>query len=43
MGRPSLIEAQVGKKDNILVHAGIGGKAIIIGEGVLNISLLENG
>ncbi len=37
MGRPSLIEAQVGKRDGQLVHAGIGGKAVLIGEGVLDL------
>jgi len=41
MGRPSFIEAQVGKKNGVLVHAGMGGKAIVIGEGVLNLDWHE--
>ncbi len=37
MGRPSLIKMQVGKRDGKLVHGGIGGKAILIGQGVLEL------
>ena len=37
MGRPSIIHIQVGKRDGELVHAGIGGKAIIVGNGVLDL------
>ncbi len=33
MGRPSIIEMQVGLSDGALTHAGIGGKAIIFGQG----------
>ena len=35
MGRPSLIQVQVRKENDVLVHGGIGGQAIIIGEGSL--------
>lgn len=37
MGRPSLIELQVRKADDKLTHGGIGGHAVIIGEGALNL------
>lgn len=37
MGRPSLIELQVRKADDKLTHGGIGGHAVIIGEGTLNL------
>ena len=37
MGRPSLIELQVRKADDKLTHGGIGGHAVIIGEGSLNL------
>jgi trans-2,3-dihydro-3-hydroxyanthranilate isomerase len=37
MGRPSLISMQVRKDDDKLTHGGIGGDAIIVGEGVLNL------
>ncbi|WP_423068235.1 PhzF family phenazine biosynthesis protein [Devosia sp. CN2-171] len=37
MGRPSIIELQVRKADDKLTHGGIGGHAVIIGEGVLNL------
>lgn len=37
MGRPSLIELQVRKDGDQLVHGGIGGHAILVGEGVLDL------
>lgn len=37
MGRPSIIELQVRKADDQLTHGGIGGHAVIIGEGSLNL------
>jgi len=37
MGRPSLIELQLRKADDKLTHGGIGGHAVIIGEGSLNL------
>lgn len=37
MGRPSIIELQLRKTDDQLTHGGIGGHAIIIGEGSLNL------
>jgi len=37
MGRPCLITVQVRKEDDRLVHGGIGGKAVIVGEGVLDL------
>lgn len=37
MGRPSIIELQIRKADDKLTHGGIGGHAVIIGEGVLNL------
>ncbi|MCF6326111.1 MAG: PhzF family phenazine biosynthesis protein [Devosiaceae bacterium] len=37
MGRASLIEMQVRKENGILIHAGIGGKAVLVGEGVLDL------
>ena len=37
MGRPSLIALQVRKHEDKLTHGGIGGHAIIVGEGVLNL------
>lgn len=39
MGRPSRIEMQIGFANGELVHAGIGGKAVLIGEGQID---LEN-
>jgi trans-2,3-dihydro-3-hydroxyanthranilate isomerase len=37
MGRPSIIEMQLRKSDDQLTHGGIGGHAVIIGEGSLNL------
>lgn len=37
MGRPSLITLQLRKEDGKLTHGGIGGHAVIIGEGTLNL------
>lgn len=37
MGRPSVIELQVRKADDQLTHGGIGGHAVIVGEGTLNL------
>ncbi len=37
MGRPSLIELQVGLEDRKLVHGGIGGSAVIVAEGRLDL------
>lgn len=37
MGRPSLITLQVRKENDQLTHGGIGGHAVIVGEGVLNL------
>lgn len=37
MGRPSLITLQVRKENDQLTHGGIGGHAVIIGEGTLNL------
>ncbi len=37
MGRPSLISLQVRKEDGVLTHGGIGGHAVIIGEGTLDL------
>jgi trans-2,3-dihydro-3-hydroxyanthranilate isomerase len=37
MGRPCSITLQVRKENDVLVHGGIGGKAVIIGEGVLDL------
>lgn len=37
MGRPSLIEMQVRKENGVLIHAGIGGKAVLVGNGVLDL------
>lgn len=37
MGRPSLITLQLRKDDDKLTHGGIGGHAVIVGEGVLNL------
>ncbi len=37
MGRPSLISMQLRKDDGKLTHGGIGGHAVIVGEGVLNL------
>lgn len=36
MGRPSYIEAQIKLEDGRLTHAGIGGHAVVLAEGVLN-------
>ena len=36
MGRPSQIAVQFRKADGVLTHGGIGGHAVIIGEGVLD-------
>lgn len=37
MGRPSLITLQLRKDDDKLTHGGIGGHAVVVGEGVLNL------
>ena len=37
MGRPSLISLQVRKESGRLTHGGIGGQAVVVGEGVLNL------
>lgn len=37
MGRPSLISLQLRKENEALVHGGIGGDAVIVGEGVLDL------
>jgi trans-2,3-dihydro-3-hydroxyanthranilate isomerase len=37
MGRPSLITLQLRKENGQLTHGGIGGHAVIVGEGVLNL------
>lgn len=37
MGRPSLITLQLRKSDDQLTHGGIGGHAVIFGEGTLNL------
>jgi trans-2,3-dihydro-3-hydroxyanthranilate isomerase len=37
MGRPSLISIQVRKDNDVLTHGGIGGHAVIVGEGTLNL------
>jgi len=37
MGRPSLITLQLRKEDDKLTHGGIGGHAVIVGEGTLNL------
>ena len=37
MGRPSLISLQMRKESDQLTHGGIGGHAVIVGEGVLNL------
>lgn len=37
MGRPSLIELQLRKDGDQLAHGGIGGHAVLIGEGVLDL------
>lgn len=37
MGRPSLITMQLRKDDDKLIHGGIGGHAVIVGEGTLNL------
>jgi trans-2,3-dihydro-3-hydroxyanthranilate isomerase len=37
MGRPSLIRVQFRKDGDILTHGGIGGHAVIVGEGVLDL------
>jgi trans-2,3-dihydro-3-hydroxyanthranilate isomerase len=37
MGRPSLISMQVRKENDQLTHGGIGGHAVIVGEGTLNL------
>lgn len=39
MGRPSLIQMQVGMSDGVLNHAGIGGKAVLVGNGMLDLDL----
>lgn len=38
MGRPSLISMRFTKKDGVLSRAGIGGSAIVLGEGELDLS-----
>lgn len=37
MGRPSLIELQFRKQEEQLIHGGIGGKAVLVGEGTLDL------
>ncbi|MBK8083775.1 MAG: PhzF family phenazine biosynthesis protein [Devosia sp.] len=37
MGRPSLISLQLRKENDQLTHGGIGGDAVIVGEGVLDL------
>ena len=37
MGRPSLIMLQLRKDEDKLTHGGIGGHAVIVGEGTLNL------
>lgn len=37
MGRPSVIEIQVGLEDGKLIHGGIGGSAVVIAEGKLDL------
>jgi trans-2,3-dihydro-3-hydroxyanthranilate isomerase len=37
MGRPCSITVQVRKENDVLVHGGIGGSAVIVGEGVLDL------
>lgn len=37
MGRPSLISVQLRKENDELTHGGIGGHAVIVGEGTLNL------
>ena len=37
MGRPSRISVQVRKKGDELIHGGIGGDAVIVGQGVLDL------
>ena len=41
MGRTCLIEIQIGKEKGVLVHAGVGGRAVLVGEGVLNLNWHE--
>jgi trans-2,3-dihydro-3-hydroxyanthranilate isomerase len=38
MGRPSLISIQLRKEGDALTHGGIGGYAVLVGEGVLNLA-----
>ena len=38
MGRPSLINVQLRTENDVLTHGGIGGHAVIVGEGTLNLS-----
>ncbi|VAW19404.1 Phenazine biosynthesis protein PhzF like [hydrothermal vent metagenome] len=38
MGRPSMIEMQVGMTEGVLTHAGIGGKAVIFAQGRFELS-----
>jgi len=40
MGRPSQIEAQIKLEDGKLTHAGIGGHAIVVAEGHLNVDVI---
>lgn len=37
MGRPSRIMVQYRKENDVLIHGGIGGHAVVIGEGVLDL------
>jgi len=37
MSRPSLIDVQVGVEDNVLIHGGIGGSAIVLATGELDL------
>lgn len=37
IGRPSLIELQINKDQGVLKHAGIGGSAVVLAEGVIDL------
>ncbi len=37
MGRPSRITIQFRKDDDVLTHGGIGGHAVIVGQGMLDL------
>ena len=42
MGRPSIIKMQIGLNDGFLVHGGIGGAAVMVGSGTLDIASTLN-